>query len=91
MSQRCHSDTARMLTFAERVAHVVRNRRGDCYRGDMEPYTPFLGTRMAGDFKVPGYFLPMGLFRMGMGAGGPSNVPQHTLHHIEYDAFHRFL
>ena len=45
-------------------------RRGDCYRGDMEPYTPFLGTRMAGDFKVPGYFLPMGLFQMGMGQGG---------------------
>ena len=33
--------------------------------------------------------VPLGL--EGYGKAGPSKVPQHTLHNMEYDAFHSIL
>ena len=49
------------------MGHLLRD--GDCYKERYRPYSPFLRTRIGGDYKVPKYFSPMSTFQIGIGTG----------------------
>ena len=59
-------------------------RRGACYRGDMEPYSPFLGLRAGDDFDVPSYVLPAGMLLMGIGEGASGLGVPPEAHHMSW-------